>query len=127
MWGVCLLQDKNVRAFVLSDHAERCQTAATGVRNPQLTFGFCRERAESSLKQVVCFNKKAGTLQDAGEHNAGGGVGGGRHTRVVGKLSADTAKTACAARKSQFQFSTKVSQKDDTHSAYSGLDSRQKL
>lgn len=26
--------------------------------------------------------KKAGTLQDAGEHKAGGGVGGGRHTRV---------------------------------------------
>lgn len=37
----------------MSDHAGRCQTAVTGVRNPQLTFGFCRERAESSLKQVV--------------------------------------------------------------------------
>lgn len=43
---------------MLSDHAGRCQTAATGVRNPHFTFGFCRERAESSLKQVVSLKKK---------------------------------------------------------------------
>lgn len=72
--------------------------------------------------------KKAGNLQDAGEHKAGGG--GGSHTRVWWvscqltrqKLSVQPEKMCVS-----FNFQPKYPKKDNTHSAYSGLDSRQKF
>lgn len=69
---------------------------------------------------------KSGILWDVRKLKAGGGIGGGRHTRVVlGKPSADAAETELFDDKNSVSVSifTDASQKDNTHSAYSELDS----
>lgn len=85
-------------------------------------FQLCRCKCLNSTGLIW----KRGTLWDACKHNAGGGVGGGRHTRVW-RVSCQLTqrKLKCSTTKTSVSVSifTQASRKDNTHSAYSGLDS----